>query len=138
MPPLRWNVYSCICLSCKENSIRNPARLPCIFQVSNTVYLTNIITVLLKYIILYYKHLKHTHRIHNILRWSVKLQTRYMWLTPCCRVLLEYLTVPQLVKKFSAFCEKRMFIAAFTTAPHWSLTRTTPIQYISPLLFLKD
>jgi hypothetical protein len=37
------------------------------------------------------------------------------------RILLEKLTVPQLVKKFSAFYGTRMFITVFTTARHLSL-----------------
>jgi len=37
-------------------------------------------------------------------------------LTPCSTVLLEKLTVPQLVKKFPKFYGIRMFITAFTSA----------------------
>ena len=43
-------------------------------------------------------------------------------LTPCSRVLLEKLTVSQLVKKFSAFYGTRRFITAFTSAHHLSLS----------------
>ena len=43
-------------------------------------------------------------------------------LTPCSRVLPKKLTVPQQVKKFSAFYGTRMFITAFKTARHLSLS----------------
>jgi len=43
-------------------------------------------------------------------------------LTPCSRVLLEKLTVPQLVKKFPTFYGTRRFITTFTTARQWSLS----------------
>jgi len=43
-------------------------------------------------------------------------------LTPCSRVLLEKLTVSQLVKKFFAFYGTRRFITAFTSAHHLSLS----------------
>jgi hypothetical protein len=43
-------------------------------------------------------------------------------LTPWRRVLLQKLTVPQLVKKFLASYGPRRFIAMFTTAYTWSLT----------------
>jgi hypothetical protein len=39
------------------------------------------------------------------------------------RVLLEKLTVPQLAKKYPAFCGNRKFITAFTTACHLSLSQ---------------
>jgi len=43
-------------------------------------------------------------------------------LTPCSTVLLEKLTGPQLVKKFSAFYVISRFVTAFTTARHLSLS----------------
>jgi hypothetical protein len=43
-------------------------------------------------------------------------------LTPWSRVLLEKLTGLQLVKKFPAFYGIRMFITAFTSARHLSLS----------------
>jgi len=43
-------------------------------------------------------------------------------LTPYSRVLLEKLTVPQLVKKFPAFHGTRRFITALTSARHLSLS----------------
>ena len=43
-------------------------------------------------------------------------------LTPLSRVLLENLTVSQLVKKFPAFYGTRRFITAFTSARHLSLS----------------
>ena len=53
-------------------------------------------------------------------------------LTPWCRVLLEKLTGLQLVKKFPAFHETRMFITALTSVRHLSLSWASPIQSIYP------
>jgi hypothetical protein len=53
-------------------------------------------------------------------------------LTPWIRVLLEKLTVCQLVKKFPAFYETRRFITAFTSARHLSLSWASSIQSIQP------
>jgi hypothetical protein len=36
------------------------------------------------------------------------------------RVLLEKLTVAQLVKKFAAFCGTQIFIEVVTTPYHWT------------------
>jgi hypothetical protein len=60
----------------------------------------------------------------------------YKSLTPRSRVLLEKLTVIQLVK-FPAFYGTRRFITLFTTVSHWSLsfarrTQTTPSNHTSP------
>jgi hypothetical protein len=41
-------------------------------------------------------------------------------LTPWSRIVLEKLTVTQLVKKFPAFCGAQRFIAAFRKAYHWT------------------
>ena len=46
-------------------------------------------------------------------------------LTPCSRVLPEKLTGLGLVKKFTAFYGTRMFITAFTSARHLSLSWST-------------
>ena len=46
------------------------------------------------------------------------------------RVLLEKLTVSQLVKKFPAFCGTRRFIIAFTSVRHLYLTWASSIQSI--------
>jgi len=46
----------------------------------------------------------------------------YFQLTRWSRVLLQKLTVTQLVKKFPAFYRTRRFITVFTTARHWSLS----------------
>ena len=48
--------------------------------------------------------------------------------TPWSRVLLEKLTGFQLIKKFPAFYGTRMFITAFTSTRHLSLS----VQHISP------
>ena len=53
-------------------------------------------------------------------------------LTPWSRVLLEKLTVCQLVKKFPTFYETRRFITVFTSALHLSLSRVSSIQSITP------
>ena len=53
-------------------------------------------------------------------------------LTPWCRVLLEKLTLLQLVKKFTAFHGTRRFITALTSVRHMSLTWDSPIQSIYP------
>ena len=53
-------------------------------------------------------------------------------LTPCSRVLPEKLTGFQLVKKFPAFCADRVFITAFTSARHLSLSWGSSIQSTPP------
>jgi len=54
----------------------------------------------------------------------------HILLTPWCRVLLEKLTVLQLVKKFPAFHGTRSFITALTSVRHLSLSWASPIQSI--------
>ena len=61
----------------------------------------------------------------------MQVQTHYL-LTPWCRVLLEKLTVLQLVKKFPAFYGTRRFITAFTGFRHPSLSWASPIQSTCP------
>ena len=53
--------------------------------------------------------------------------------TPWSWVPLERLTGLQLVKKFHAFYGTRMFITAFTSARHLSLSSASSIQSIPPL-----
>ena len=53
-------------------------------------------------------------------------------LTPWCRVLLEKLTVLQLVKKSPAFHGTRRFITALTSVRQLSLSWASPIQSIYP------
>jgi len=53
-------------------------------------------------------------------------------LTPWCRILLEKLTVLQLVKKLSAFYGTRRFITALKSVRHLSLSWASPIQPIYP------
>jgi hypothetical protein len=48
---------------------------------------------------------------------------------PCSRVLLEKLTVTQLVKKFPAFYETRRFITVLIRTRHWSLPWARWIQF---------
>ena len=54
------------------------------------------------------------------------------WLAPWSKVLLEKITVSQLVKKCPAFYETGKFITAFTSARHLSLSWSRLIQSISP------
>jgi hypothetical protein len=61
----------------------------------------------------------------------------HIQLPPRRRVLLEKLTGPQLVKKFSTFYESRRFITAFTKACHLSLSWARSIQSMPPILFIK-
>ena len=53
-------------------------------------------------------------------------------LPPWSTVLLEKLTVSQLVKKFPTFFGTRRFIAVFTSARHLSLSWAISIQSIPP------
>ena len=53
-------------------------------------------------------------------------------LTPWSRVLLEKLTVCQLVKNFPAFYGTRRYITAFTSARHMFLFWASSIQFIPP------
>jgi len=52
------------------------------------------------------------------------------WLTPWSRVLPQMLTTPQIVKKFLTFYAARMFITAFTSARHPSLSSATPPRFL--------
>jgi len=58
-------------------------------------------------------------------------------LTPWSRVLFEKLTGSQLVKKFPAFYETQMFITAFTSTRHLSLSWARSIQSMPPSNSLK-
>jgi len=62
---------------------------------------------------------------------AVSLIITYL-LTPWCGVLLEKLTVLQLVKKFPAFQGTRRFITALTSVCHLSLSWASAIQSIYP------
>ena len=53
-------------------------------------------------------------------------------LTPWCRVLVEKLTVLQLVKKFPAFHGTRRFITALTSVCQLSVSWACPVQSIYP------
>jgi hypothetical protein len=48
--------------------------------------------------------------------------TQNTWLIPQSRVILEKLTVAQLIKKFPTFYGIQRFITVFTRARHWSLS----------------
>ena len=62
---------------------------------------------------------------------DIEVRRTYL-LTPCCKVLLEKLTVLQLVKKFPAFHGTRRSITALTSVRHVSLSWASPIQSIYP------
>jgi hypothetical protein len=63
----------------------------------------------------------HLHQRHSISVLTTKP-------APCNKVLVDKLTVTQLVKKFPAFYGTRRFITVFTTARHWSLPWATWIN----------
>jgi len=63
--------------------------------------------------------------------WRLLLRERILF-TPRYRVVLEKLTVLQLVKKFPAFHGIRKFITALTNIRHLSLSWASPIQSIYP------
>jgi len=65
-------------------------------------------------------------------RFQVRCQTVLSKLTVCSRVLLETLTVPQLVKKFPAFYKTRRFLAVFIRAHHLSLSWAITIRSAEP------
>ena len=60
------------------------------------------------------------------------LYTLTYFLTAWSRVILEKLTGSQPVKEFPAFYGTRMFITAFTSARHLSLSWASSIQSIPP------
>jgi len=63
---------------------------------------------------------------------DIYLLTSTYLLTPWSRVFLEKLTGFQLVKKFPAFYDIRMFITAVTSARHLFLSWASSIQSILP------
>ena len=80
---------------------------------------------------------RHTYVITYLLTYILKYLLTYV-LTQCSRVLLEKLTVSQLVKKFPAFYGTRTFITAFTSARLLSLSRASQVQLMPhPSHFLK-
>ena len=62
---------------------------------------------------------------------NLRIKSKYL-LAPWSRVLLEQLTLLQLVKKFPAFHGTPRFITAFTSVRHLSLSWVSPIQFIYP------
>jgi hypothetical protein len=64
------------------------------------------------------------------------------WVTkqpsPCSRVPLEKLIVPQLVKKILAFYGTPRFITVFTRSQNWSLSWGTPNQSTPPSIFWRS
>ena len=66
-------------------------------------------------------------------RFQVRCQTLLSKITPCSRVLLEKLTVPQLVRKFPAFYKTRRFITVFTRAHHFSLSWPIAVRSAEPI-----
>jgi len=66
-------------------------------------------------------HLKASRDMKKRVTYLLTYVLTYL-LTPWSTVLLEKLTVFQLVKKFPAFYGTRRFITAFTSARHLSLS----------------
>jgi len=79
--------------------------------------LTYLLTYLLNYLLAYLLTDLLNYLVTDLLTYLIT----YL-LTPWNRVLLEKLTVSQLVKKFPAFYGTRRFITAFTSARHLSLS----------------
>ena len=75
-------------------------------------------------------HKSKTEEIKSLNTMDTNILTHL--LTPWCRVLLEQLTVLQLVKKFPAFHGTRRFITALTSVRHLSVSWTSPIQSMYP------
>jgi len=72
---------------------------------------------------------KNTIILHlGLLHLTAQTPSLTYLLTPRCRVLLDKLTVLQLVKKFPAFHVTRIFITALTSVRHLSLSWASPIQ----------
>jgi len=67
---------------------------------------------------------------------SIKMKVghrwNYTWQTALSRILPEKPTIIQLVEKFPTFFWTRMFITAFTSVRHLSLSWTRPIESLSP------
>ena len=84
----------------------------------------------------FYFHLSYTFSVKNTVELKkyllIEIYLYYYLITPWCRVLLEKLTVLQLVKKFPAFHGTRRFITALTSVRHLSLFWASPIQSIYP------
>jgi hypothetical protein len=74
-------------------------------------------------------------RFHDI---NVLLIYLIIYLLTELNKVLEKLTGCQLVNKLSAFFGTRMFITAFTSTPHMSLSCGRSTQYMSPVLFPED
>jgi hypothetical protein len=78
--------------------------------------------------------LRHFLELVSPLNWSLScfVQRLTCLLTPWNRVLLEKLTGLHLVKQFPAFYGTRMFITAFASARHLSLSWASSIRCIPP------
>lgn len=59
--------------------------------------------------------------LHELME-KIQVRIQNSKATPWYKALLQKLIVVQLVKKFVAFYETRMFIVMFTTSRHWSLS----------------
>ena len=68
------------------------------------------------------KTLQNIRYLTNVLKIENKNYYPQTPLTPCSTVLLEKLTVSQLVNKLPAYCGTREFITGLTSARHMSLS----------------
>jgi hypothetical protein len=82
---------------------------------------TAVITVFSSCFVFHPEYWKYSHA-NTRNKISVQLITNIIKLTPWSRVLLEKLTVTQLVEKFSAFYGTCRFIILFTRAHNWPLS----------------
>jgi len=69
---------------------------------------------------------------YSVIITPVKMQSTWHQISPWSTLLLEKLTVPQLVKKFPAFYGARGFSTAFTSARQLSLSWARSVQSMHP------
>jgi hypothetical protein len=108
---------------------------------SITYLLTSLFTYLLTYSLTYLLTHSLTYSLTYLLTYLFTYLLAYLLtylLTPCSRGVFGKLSGSQLVKKFSGLFGTQMFITAFTSAHHLSLSWVSSIQSISPTFhFLK-
>jgi len=95
-----------------------------LFTYLLTYLFTYLLTYLLTYLFTYLLIYLLTYLLTYLFTYLFTYLLTYL-LTPCITVLLEMLTGFQLVKKFSTYYGTRMFVTAFTSARHLSLSSKT-------------